>query len=773
MDIVGPLPRSRSGNKYILVICDYATRYPEAIPLRSIDAEHVAEELLKVFARVGVPQEILTDQGSNFTSQLLAETYRLLHVQPIRTSPYHPQTDGLVERFNQTLKAMLRKAAADDEKDWDKLVPYLLFAYREVPQTSTGFSPFELLYGRPVRGPLDILKESWEASKRSSESIVSYVLSIQEKLAKMSELARENLTKAQAQQKRWYDRNAREREFQPGEHVLVLLPTSTHKLLAKWQGPYPVRRSVSPVTYEIDMFDKRKRRRVFHVNMLRKWHAPTALNLWAGDGSADDDADGDELLLWKDDAVEEPNEPIISDRLSATQRRDLHKLREDFSDVMCDLPGRTNLAVHPIETGTARPVRLPPYRLPHAYRDAVRKELEEMQEQGIVEPSMSEWASPVVLVKKKDGTLRFCVDYRRLNSVSESDAYPMPRIDELIDHLGQAKYITTLDLTRGYWQVPLAGSAKAKTAFATPFGLFQFNVMPFGLQGAPATFQRLMDRVTRGMEEFAAAYLDDLVIHCDTWEEHLSHVRLVLQCLREAGLTVKARKCQFGMEQCLYLGHIVGNGMVRPEMSKVEAISAFATPRTKKEVRVFLGLTGYYRKFIPDFATIAAPLTDLTRKTAPNLVNWSQECEEAFVELKARMCSSPVLRSPDFAKPFIVQTDASERGIGAVLSQLDADGNDYPIAYYSRKLLPREERYATVEKECLAIRLGVQAFRIYLLGRPFTIQTDHHALEWLDRLKDNNSRLTRWSLALQPYQFTVQYRSGKANNNADALSRTF
>ena len=297
--------------------------------------------------------------------------------------------------------------------------------------------------------------------------------------------------------------------------------------------------------------------------------------------------------------------------------------------------------------------------------------------------------------------------------------------------------------------------------------------MPFGLQGAPATFQRLMDGVTRGMEEFAAAYLDDLVIHSDTWEEHLSHVRLVLQRLREAGLTVKARKCQFGMEQCLYLGHIVGNGMVRPEMSKVEAISAFATPRTKKEVRVFLGLTGYYRKFIPDFAAIAAPLTDLTRKTAPNIVNWSQDCEEAFVELKARMCSSPVLRSPDFAKPFIVQTDASERGVGAVLSQLDADGNDYPIAYYSRKLLPREERYATVEKECLAIRLGVQAFRIYLLGRPFTIQTDHHALEWLDRLKDNNSRLTRWSLALQPFQFTVQYRSGKANSNADALSRTF
>ena len=203
MDLVGPLPRNRSGNKYILVICDYATRYPEAIPLRSIDAEHIAEELVKVFSRVGVPKEILTDQGSNFTSQLLAEVYRLLHVQPIKTSPYHPQTDGLVERFNQTLKAMLRKTAWDKGKDWDKWVPYLLFAYREVPQSSTGFSPFELVYGRQVRGPLDILKETWETSKKSSESIISYVLSIQEKLSEMSELARENLAKAQKRQKRW------------------------------------------------------------------------------------------------------------------------------------------------------------------------------------------------------------------------------------------------------------------------------------------------------------------------------------------------------------------------------------------------------------------------------------------------------------------------------------------------------------------------------------------------------------------------------------------
>ncbi|KAL5515899.1 hypothetical protein EMCRGX_G001144 [Ephydatia muelleri] len=231
MEIVGPLPRSSKGHKYILVICDYATRYPEAVPLRTCDA--VAEELGKLFSRVGIPREILTDQGTNFTSQLLAELYRLLNVHSIRTTPYHPQTDGLVERFNQTLKAMLRRTVTEEGKDWDRLLPYLLFAYREVPQASTGFSPFELLYGRAVRGPLDVIKATWKADERSNESVVSYVLCIQDRLTKMAELVKDNLEKAQETQKKWYNLNARERSFELGEKVLVLLPTSTNKLLAQ------------------------------------------------------------------------------------------------------------------------------------------------------------------------------------------------------------------------------------------------------------------------------------------------------------------------------------------------------------------------------------------------------------------------------------------------------------------------------------------------------------------------------------------------------------
>ena len=279
MDIVGPLPRSSSGKRYILVICDYATRYPEAIALRTIDTPMVAEELVKFFARMGVPEEILTDQGTNFTSQLLHEVYQLLHIKPIRTTPYHPQTDGLVERFNGTLKAMLRKTVDEEGRDWDRLLPYLLFAYREVPQASTGFSPFELVYGRHVRGPLYVLKESWEASKRSTESVVSYVLTIQERLKKLRDIVQENLKAAQATQKAWYDRHSRDRAFNPGDKVLVLLPTSTNRLLASWRGPYPVVRRVSPVNYEVEMADRRKKKGIFHINMLQLWHPPCVLSL--------------------------------------------------------------------------------------------------------------------------------------------------------------------------------------------------------------------------------------------------------------------------------------------------------------------------------------------------------------------------------------------------------------------------------------------------------------------------------------------------------------
>eukprot|EP00731_Ephydatia_muelleri_P007213 Em0003g1461a len=685
--------------------------FPEAVPMRSIDAENVAEKLLKLFARVGIPVEILTDQGSNFTSQLLSELYSMLHIHGIRTTPYHPQTDGLVERFNQTLKAMLRKTAVQEGKDWDLFIPYVLFAYREVPQSSTGFSPFELLYGREVRGPLDVVKETWEASERSNQSVVSYAVNIREKLEKMMALVRENVEKAQKVQKAWYDLNTRQRVFKEGDSVLVLLPTSNNPLLAQWQGPYKVVKAVGKVNYCVDMHDRRKRHRVFHVNMLREFYPDNHQQVvgWAEDMETDLQ---EEIPVWKDGEAVTLDSCHMGEQLTPEQKKELCTLLKEVSGVMSNIPGVTRMAEHRIETGNARPVKLPPYRIPQAYRETIQLEVKEMLEAGIIEPSTSDWCAPIVPVKKKDGTLRLCVDYRRLNAVSESDAYPMPRVDDLIDRLGGVSYITTMDLTRGYWQVPVSPDDKHKTAFAAPSGLFQFTRMPFGLKGAPATFQRLVDRVLQGLEEFSGAYIDDIIVFSKLWTDHVRHLQAVLGRLQLAGLTVKISKCHFGVTACSYLGFVVGGGLVKPEPSKVQAVLNFPTP------------------------------TDKT-----------------------------VLRSPNFEKQFILQTDASNRGIGGVLSQCDEEGQEHPVAYYSRKLLPREERYSTVEKECLAIKEAIHHFRTYLLGRQFKVETDHQALVWMDRLKDTNAWLTQWSLLLQSYDFLVEHRKGLKNGNADGLSR--
>ena len=421
-------------------------------------------------------------------------------------------------------------------------------------------------------------------------------------------------------------------------------------------------------------------------------------------------------------------------------------------------------------------------------------------------------------MRKRDKTLCLCVDYHKLNAVSQLEAYPMPRIEDLLDQLGKAKFLTTLDLGKGYWQIPVKQSARDKTAFVTPFGLYQFTRMPFGLSGAPGTFQRLMDKVLRGHHEYAAAYLDDIIIHSESWEDHIKHITVVLNSLMKAGLTAKPSKCQFGRDEIVYLGHRVERGRVQPEQSKIKAIQDFPKPATKKQVRAFLGLAGYYWKFIKNFSEVTAPLSDMVKQSQPSQVTWNENLERAFCKVKDLLCDEPVLQCPNFDKTLTLQTDASNRDVGAVLSQKDEDGTDYPIAYFSRKLIPREpvlrcpnfdktftlqtdasnqgvgavlsqkdedgtdypiayfsipreQKYSTIEKECLAIKLGVEAFRVYLMGRTFEIQTDHRSLEGLNRLKADNAQLTKWSLSLQPYKFRVIHRSGSTNTNADILSR--
>ena len=384
------------------------------------------------------------------------------------------------------------------------------------------------------------------------------------------------------------------RELKPNDQVLVLLPTTHNKLLAKWQGPYKVVRRKGKVTYEVSMPGARNRKKVFHINLLKKWFEPEETAFMVGNSEIGED---DDIPSWRENGG---SKFTVSEKLTTEQRRQLEILLK-FQDVFQKKPGKTKAIQHFIYTAENNPVKQQPYRLPHAYWEEVKQEVKDMLAEGVIEPSQSDWASPIVLVRKKDGSMRLFVDYRKLNAQTRTDAYPMPRIEDILDRVGNAKFITTLDLTRGYWQVPVAKEDRHKTAFTSHFGLYQFCVMPFGLNGAPATFQRLMNEVVRDMEKL------DLVIFSDTWEEHLVYLEAMLGKLQEFGLTANMTKCQWAMAECTYLGHVVGGGQVKPEINKLEK---FPVPKTKKEIRSFLGLAGYYRRFIKDFASIYSCTTN-------------------------------------------------------------------------------------------------------------------------------------------------------------------
>ena len=458
--------------------------------------------------------------------------------------------------------------------------------------------------------------------------------------------------------------------------------------------------------------------------------------------------------------------------VSASEREQLFQLLVEYRDIFAssssDL-GRTSQVQHRINTGGHPPIRQPVRRVPAAHREQAREGIQDMLQKGIISPSSSPWASPLVLVRKKDGSMRYCVDYRQLNSVTRKDAYPIPRIDETLDTLAGSCIFTTLDLLSGYWQVEVQPEDREKTAVCTPDGLFEFNVMPFGLCNAPATFQRLMDCVLAGLHwQSCLVYLDDVIILGRSFSEHLHNLRDVFDRFREAGLKLKPSKCTFGQKEVAFLGHIVSDKGVATDPAKVAAITNWPTPRNRKEVQQFLGLGNYYRRFIKDFATIAKPLHRLTETGREFL--WTESCEEAFRKLQGKLASTPILAFPDFAQTFVLDTDASNEGIGAVLSQVE-DGKEIVIAYASRVLTKAERAYCITRRELLAVVTFIQHFRAYLLGRHFVIRTDHGSLTWLRSFRNPEGQLARWLEQLQEYDFDIVHRPGRKHLNADALSR--
>lgn len=431
--------------------------------------------------------------------------------------------------------------------------------------------------------------------------------------------------------------------------------------------------------------------------------------------------------------------------------------------------GRTNLVQHRINTGNHQPIKQAPRRVPLAKQQEVCQMLREMEDQKFIEPSNSPWASPIVLVKKKDGSTRFCVDYRKLNEVTKKDSYPLPRMDDTLDTLANAKWFSTLDLKSGYWQVEMHPDDREKTAFSNGNGLWQFNVMPFGLCNAPATFERLMESVLKGLHwKTCLVYLDDVIIFSSTFDEHLRNLEEILQKLSNAGLKLSPKKCQLFRKEVKYLGHIISSKGVMTDPQKTEAVRDWPVPKDKHDIRSFLGLCSYYRRFVHKFAEIARPLHRLTENEQG--FEWTSKCQEAFDQLKEALCSAPIMAYPRAGQEFIVDTDASSYGIGGILSQIQ-NGQEVVIAYFSKALSKAEKNYCVTRKELLAIVKTLEHFHKYLYGQPFLLRTDHASLTWILDFKNPEGQVARWIERLQEYQFKIEHRRGQMHGNADALSR--
>ena len=794
IDCVGPLPKTKSQNEFLLTIMCSSTRFPEAIPLRSIKTNAILKALIKFFTIFGLPKSIQSDQGTNFMAHAFQQVMNQLGIKQYKSSAYHPESQGALERFHQTLKTMIRMYCTENSRDWDEGVHLLLFAVRESVQESLGFSPFELVFGHAVRGPLLLLKEKWLDEDPEKISVLKYVATFKDRLFRAGQMAKRNLQESQSKMKVWYDRKAKSRCFEPGDRVLVLFPVVGNPLQAKYSGPYKVVKKISDTNYLVKTPDRRKETQVCHINMLKAYHEkpkPELVTLnnrlgleslthskdCVGQVAEKEEDTESEVRLGNDQQpIKLQNSQILNDldtklsHLPSVQRKELAEVITQYREVFPDVPSKTNLIEHDVDVGDSAPIKQHPYRVSPMKKELLDKEVQYMLKNDIIEESQSNWSSPCILVPKHDGGFRFCTDFRKVNDKTKSDSFPIPRIADCIDQIGNAKFVSTFDMLKGYWQVPLTQRAREISAFVTPSGLYQYKVMPFGMKNAPATFQRMVNKLVRDIDG-CEGYIDDVVIYSDNWSDHIHQIKRFFQIMREAKLTINLMKSEFGKATVKYLGHIVGQGQVRPLDAKIQTIAKFPIPTSRKELARFLGMAGYYRNFCLNFSDIAAPLTNLLSKKVKFV--WTDDCQMAFDKVKLLLQKSPVLKSPDYEKPFKLIIDSSDVGTGSVLVQEASDGLDHPVSYFSKKFLKYQKNYSVVEKETLGLVLALEHFDVYLGSTPFKIKvyTDHNPLTFLKTMKNKNQRLVRWSLALQEYNLEIQHIPGSENVVADALSR--
>ena len=517
-----------------------------------------------------------------------------------------------------------------------------------------GFTPFELVFGHNVRGPLKLVKEKWLDSEEKMD-LLSYVTTFKDRLANTCTMASKHLEQAQSGMKTWYDKKAKTRSFKAGDKVLILMPMPGNALQAKYMGPYLVEKRMSELVYAVITPDRRKSKQICHINMLKPFYDREQIVAGHKNDKGERESKSDEVKpVLPFDTVEMPpttqdfqlsecgpalkNSNVLENleseklsHLSLSQQVDIVSLVNEYSHIFSDVPKKIKTVIHDILLTSDVPVKQHPYRLNPEKQQALDKEIKYMLDNDIIKRGNSVWSSPCILVPKPDKSFRLCTDFRKVNDVTKTDTYPLPRIEDCIDSVGKARYVTKLDMLKGFWQVPLSERAKEISAFTTPSGLYRYKVLPFGLKNAPPTYQRLMNRVIAGLNN-VKVYIDDVIVNSSTSEAHIRSISLLLSRLSEFNLTVNLVKSEFGKATVTFLGHVVGQGKVLPIDAKVQGINNFQPPADRKGIMRFLEMAGFNREFCKNFADLAAPLTNLLSKGVK--FKWSIECQKAFEQLK-------------------------------------------------------------------------------------------------------------------------------------------
>lgn len=763
VDIVGPFPQGKGGFRYIVTYIDVATRWPDAVPIRKQTARAVLDALDTIFTRTRYPRTMLADNGTQFTGKDITQYCSDHGIHLVHAAPYHPQTNGIVERMHGTLKPMLHKQCQGKKGCWPEVLKHCLHFMRMTPTSATGVSPFHAAHGFEGDNPLDVLHEAWVSPDLKNMDVSAWVAEHTEAV----QAIRENITLQNAlnnqQRKQSYDKRAKHRTFEVGDLVLWRTPGMDAAMVNSWEGPFKVVGKLTDVTYELDT--GRKKKRVSHVNALKKFEQKEEIVAIKRITTAIEDDTVEDCL----DTAHSRSE-LVTDTLSDKQLEDLSKIEKEFEKCRTKMPGFTTLTECRIQTSDSQPIAQHPYRVPDAHREGVEKEIQWLLENGIIRESDSMWASPMVTATKPNGSIRVCVDFRKLNAITPIIPFYMPTVDEIIDALGTAQYISTIDLSKGFYQVGMDDRDVEKTAFMCPQGKYEFVRMPFGLKNAPAVFQTLLGKVLKGLGKFVRHYIDDIVIFSQSWEEHIIHIREVMKVIDRAGLTVNPDKCRWAGKEVIFLGHRVGRGRCAVPEVRVAAIRDFARPVTRKALRSFLGMVSYYRRYISMLAKQTAILSPATSKSAPPKVEWTEEMNLAFQSIRKSICDDVLLCIPTSTDRVSVVTDASGYGIGGIL-QVWREEKWRPAAFFSRQTRAAERRYSATELEALAMVETIMHFSQYLLGKQFVSYTDHKALCSLltsDRL---NPRLKRLSMKLSGYSVSVVYVPGPSNTAADALSR--